>query len=414
MTISSTSNRISYAGDDSTTAFSFPYLFFADDDLKVILVVDATGVETTQTLTTHYTVAGAGVAAGGTVTMVTEPASGETLVIIRQEQFTQGLDLVENDPFPSESVEQQFDILTMLAQQTDDEIKRAMRLSDGDTSGLDTTMPTPAANEFLRFDAAGTALTSAGLADLGTIAVPGSSTDNAVVRFNGTGGATLQNSVVLIGDAGVVTGVDTINGNDADTLLVDADIGAAVQAFDAGISSTPHTQGLHTIYVPAGAMRPTSSNGCASVTVVETTAGRPDLQVMDFDASADEHAQFQVCFPKSWDEGTVTFRAFWTSTATDTDGVSWGLQGVSCSDGDTADVAYGTAVVVDDLNQSTAEDVYVTDISGDVTIDGTPAAADVTFFRVFRDVSDANDTATEDARLIGIQIFFTTDAGNDA
>ena len=94
--------------------------------------------------------------------------------------------------------------------------------------------------------------------------------------------------------------------------------------------------------------------------------------------------------------------------------MSWGLQGVSCSDGDTADVAYGTAVVVDDLNQSTAEDVYVTDISGDVTIDGTPAAADVTFFRVFRDVSDANDTATEDARLIGIQIFFTTDAGNDA
>ena len=95
MTISSTVNRTSTAGDGIVTAFSFPYLFFADDDLKVILVVDSTGVETTQTITTHYTVAGAGEAAGGTVTMVTPPASGETLVIIREEQLTQGLDLVE-------------------------------------------------------------------------------------------------------------------------------------------------------------------------------------------------------------------------------------------------------------------------------------------------------------------------------
>jgi hypothetical protein len=35
------------------------------------------------------------------------------------------------------------------------------------------------------------------------------------------------------------------------------------------------------------------------------------------------------------------------------------------------------------------------------------------FFRVFRDVSDANDTAAEDARLIGVKIFFTTDTGGD-
>ena len=38
----------------------------------------------------------------------------------------------------------------------------------------------------------------------------------------------------------------------------------------------------------------------------------------------------------------------------------------------------------------------------------------VTYFRIFRDVSDANDTAAEDARLLGCKIFFTTDAENDA
>jgi hypothetical protein len=172
-------------------------------------------------------------------------------------------------------------------------------------------------------------------------------------------------------------------------------------------------QGLQTIWVPASAMRPTSSNGCAAITDVETTSGRPDMQVLDFDASSDEHAQFSVAFPKSWNAGTVTFQFFWTSAATDTDGVSFGLQGVSVVDGATIDVAYGTAVVVDDANQSTAEDLYVSAASSAITI---ASAADdaVTFFRIFRDVSDANDTAAEDARLVGVKLYYTTNAGNDA
>ena len=173
------------------------------------------------------------------------------------------------------------------------------------------------------------------------------------------------------------------------------------------------TEGKQTIWVPAAAMRPTVSNGCAALVDVETTAGRPDMQVLDFDATADEHAQFSVAFPKQWNEGTVTFKAFWTTTATDTDGVAWGLQGVACSDGDTIDVAYGTGVVVTDAGQSTAEDLYVTSESGAVTIAGTPAEGDACFFRVYRDVSDAADTMTEDARLIGIQLFWTQAAMAD-
>ena len=172
--------------------------------------------------------------------------------------------------------------------------------------------------------------------------------------------------------------------------------------------------GKQTIWVPANAMTPTASNGCAAVATVETTSGRPDLYVLDFDDGSDEHAQFTVAFPKSWNLGTITFQVFWTSTATDTDGVSWGLQGVGMADNETQDVAYGTAIVVDDACQSAAEELYVTAESSAVTIAGTPADDDLTYFRIFRDVSDANDTAAEDARLIGVKIFYTTDAANDA
>jgi hypothetical protein len=172
--------------------------------------------------------------------------------------------------------------------------------------------------------------------------------------------------------------------------------------------------GKQTIFVPASAMTPTVSNGCAALAKVETTAGRPDMVVLDFDATADEHAQFQVAFPKSWNESTVTFQAFWTTSGAVTTGVAIGLQAVGMADNETIDVAYGTAVVVTDDAQSAAEELYVTAESSAVTIAGTPAAGDMTFFRVFRDVSDANDDMTQDMRLIGIKLFFTTDALNDA
>jgi hypothetical protein len=173
------------------------------------------------------------------------------------------------------------------------------------------------------------------------------------------------------------------------------------------------TVGKETIWVPANAMTPTASNGCSILTTVETTAGRPDMNVLDFDSSSDEHAQFTVAFPKSWNEGTVTFQAFWSSNAS-TDGCSWGLQAVAVGDNNTIDVSYGSAVVVDDSAQGAVEEICVTPESSAVTIAGSPAVDELCFFQIFRDVSDANDDMSADARLHGIKLFYTTDASNDA
>lgn len=172
-------------------------------------------------------------------------------------------------------------------------------------------------------------------------------------------------------------------------------------------------QGTHVIWVPAGAMRPTVSNGAAAITDVETTSGRPDMQVIDFDASADEHVQFNIMFPSSWDESTITFRCVWASAGAVSTGVAIALQGLSVSDNVTIDAAYGAAVVVTDDAQGAVEEAYVTAESGAVTIGGTPVADDITFFRLFRDVDDANDDMTQDMRLIGCQLLYTIDAEND-
>lgn len=172
MTVSSTVNRVSYAGNDVTTAFSFPYKFFADSDLVVALVDDATDVETPQTLATHYTVTGAGAAAGGTVTMVTAPATGTTLVIYRDPAVTQDIDLVNGDPFDVETgVERGFDKITLMVQRVKDIATRAMRLSDADTSGASTTLPLPTANRLLGWNSAATAIENKVPADVGLTVV---------------------------------------------------------------------------------------------------------------------------------------------------------------------------------------------------------------------------------------------------
>lgn len=210
----------------------------------------------------------------------------------------------------------------------------------------------------------------------------------------------------------------TPNAGDFDLVIVRAQGGTTgVSHLDAAVfqhvATAEDFSGKQTIWIPAGAMKETVSNGCAPIAFVETTAGNPDMIVLDFDTAADEHAQFSVAFPKSWDLGTITFRAFWTSTATGTTGVAWGLQGVAVADDGTLDVAYGTGVVVTDDNISAAEDMLVTAESTAVTIAGTPTADELCIFRIYRDVSDANDDMTEDARLMGVKLFFTTDKAND-
>lgn len=401
MTITSTVNRISHAGDGvTTTPFSFPYLFFADGDLTVILRVDATGVETTQVLTTDYTVTGAGTTTGF-ISMTTAPAVGETLVILREVAATQGTDYRAGDPFPAETHEQALDRLTMLVQQLLETDDRAITLPK--SSSLTPTMPEPGAGEVIGWNSGGTDLTTYQLADfISTFdTVLTALADNDMLRWD-AGNNRWEN----VTPAGLLT----ILGFSA---FVITTIGAANQnAFLDVVGAIK--QGKHAIPIVAASMRPTVSNGCAPLASVETTADRPDMYVLDFDNSADEHAQFQIPMPPSWDEGTITYRVYWAAGSAANDGVAWALQGVAVSDNETIDVAYGTAVVVNDVAQGAVEELYISPESSAVTIAGTPSAGDMVIFRIFRDVSDADDDLSADARLLAVQIFYTVDARDDA
>jgi len=191
MTVSTDLIKVSYSGDDSTTVFAYTFKVFDEDDL-VVIIRDANGVETTKTITTDYTVSGVGDVGGGNVTMLTAPASTETLLILREQPITQGLDLVPNDPFPADSIEEALDKLVFMMQQQAEELDRCIKLSKTNTmtSTEFTVSAADRANEVFSFDASGE-LSIQALGVVGAVTLPLSisnggtaATDAATARTN--------------------------------------------------------------------------------------------------------------------------------------------------------------------------------------------------------------------------------------
>jgi len=168
MTVASELNRIQYAGNGSQTIFPYTFKIFTNTDLKVYLT-DVLGGETLLTLTTHYSVSGVGSETGGNVTMVTPPATGETLTIIRQLPLTQETDYTEADKFPAQSHENALDRQVMIAQQLNEQLTRCPQFNPG--SGVsNVVLPVPQAGKFLMGNDTGTGYENADISESSIVA----------------------------------------------------------------------------------------------------------------------------------------------------------------------------------------------------------------------------------------------------
>ena len=135
MTVTSTTSRWEAVGNGSTTVFPYNNKIFANSDLKVYLG----GV--LQTITTHYTVSGAGATAGGNVTFLTAPASGVSVVIVRAVANTQEIDYPPGGAFPAVATEDGLDRRTIISQQNASEVSRALRFLESDANAPSGVLP---------------------------------------------------------------------------------------------------------------------------------------------------------------------------------------------------------------------------------------------------------------------------------
>lgn len=169
MTVSTSANRADYSGNGATTAFTVPFYFPDATSLKVLSTVVATGVSTTLTLNSDYTVSGAGVSTGGTVNTTVAPASGIQISILLNLAFVQNTHYVPNDPFPAASHEAALDYLTLLDKQTEEQVSRALQVPPGESAAT-TTIPAALsrANNLLGFDSSGNPIAVAPVAGTAT------------------------------------------------------------------------------------------------------------------------------------------------------------------------------------------------------------------------------------------------------
>lgn len=502
MTVAAGTARVQYSGTPtpSTGPFAFNFRVYDQTHIKIVRT-SALGVDTTLTLTTHYTVTIADEFASAEITLVTALTDGEKLTIYLDPPIEQEADYPRNDAFPSSTHERALDLLTMICARLSEQLGRSLLLPES-SSASSLTVPEPDALKVLRWNAGATALENADMAALPSttpvytaadyrkvLAVSASTVALAFVprlydidgalTTAGTGAAyTLATTypyatvadvkwvrakmnvantgactlavdgltataikkadgadpdaddlkaggiydfvytgtvfqVINIGGGGAVLDIPALTADTApdvvNDLLLTYDNSAAVN------KKVTHSRigiGRQTLFVPASSMTPRITSG-PSANSVETTTYKVQLRTLNFDAAAVEYAQFQVVMPKGWNRSTVTARFRWSHAATTVNfGVVWGIRAVAASDGDTLDVAYGALANVTDTG-GTTDVQYVSAETAAVTVAGGPTTGDLITFDVQRTATDGADTMAIDARLHGIEIFYTTEANTD-
>ena len=249
---------LSYSGNGVTTSFAVTWPFYSAT-LRVTKIA-STGVETVQTISTHYTVTGGtdtdGLPATGSVTMLTAPASGEQIRIERVTPLTQTIDLTAGGDFNPKVVTSGLDKLTLGLQ----ERSGSGTVNDGiagDVMELVTSGATDywdAESQVIRNVADAIGLTDAVNygqlqqvvidAGAGDVIGPTSSVDGEIALFDATSGKLLKRASttgLLKATSGVVAaataGTDYVTPAGLTSAIANVletdDIGVSVQGYDA-------------------------------------------------------------------------------------------------------------------------------------------------------------------------------------
>lgn len=115
-----------YVASGTQSDFSFPYRFFTDADLQVLVYTD--GVPTIKTLNVDYTVTGANLPEGGTVSFVTPPVEDTVVVIRRLTVLEQAYSYITGGNFPAVSHELLMDRFIGICQELQGQIDRTLIL----------------------------------------------------------------------------------------------------------------------------------------------------------------------------------------------------------------------------------------------------------------------------------------------
>lgn len=164
--VKNTVPRVSTVATAGQTVFSFPFLIFASDQLKV----ERLPVGATETIplveTTDYTVTGVDDPDGGTITLTvasfpTGATVNEQFTLFRDIPIERLTDFPFRGGFSSDVINKELDTTKLILQEQDRDISRSFRLQPADAL-TEAVLPLGRENLFLAFDGAGVPIPAAG------------------------------------------------------------------------------------------------------------------------------------------------------------------------------------------------------------------------------------------------------------
>lgn len=269
------------------------------------------------------------------------------------------------------------------------------------------TITSLSSGQLLVANNAGTVFENKSMSGDATLANTGALTLATVNSNVGSFGSATAAPAVTVNAKGLVTAVSTNTITPAVGSITGLGTGVAtalaVNVGSAGAFST--TPGSTNVWIPASMWIPRTTTGCG-VDSRETSSNRQNFDELLFDAGTDEFAQALVMMPNNYNAGTITARFYWTAS-TGSGAVVWGIQGRAYADDDALDSATGTAQTVTDTLLA-VDDMHITSATSAVTLAGTPAANRPAQFQIYRDADAGGDTLANDARLLGVEILYTS------
>ena len=157
--ISDTEPRIQYTATAGQTSFTVPFAFFANADLQVFNGTSQLSFNASPSNATQYSVTGAGVSSGGSITLGSPGATvNDVITIVREVAIERTTDFPTSGAFQIDSLNTELDKIIAMAQQLERDLKLSPRVNTTSSSSFNLTFPDMVAGKILSANAGGTGL----------------------------------------------------------------------------------------------------------------------------------------------------------------------------------------------------------------------------------------------------------------
>ena len=233
ITISDTEPRVQYTATSGQTSFAVPFEFFTTADIKVFNGTSQLTFNASPSSASQYSVSGAGVSGGGSITLGGSGATlNDVITIFRDLAIARSTDFPTSGAFQISSLNDELDKIIAMCQQLERDLKFSPKAAATTANTFNITFPNLIANKVLNVNSAGDGLEfGQDITDITTIA--GIANDVTTVSGIASNVTTVAGAVTNVNTvASNITNVNTVATNIADVITVANDLTEAVSEIE--------------------------------------------------------------------------------------------------------------------------------------------------------------------------------------